>query len=345
LEKQGGGWRIQQTQFVGLPVSVVYEDPRNGWWWVALAHRHWGQKLHVSEDRGVHWRQVATPKFPEDARLPNGKAAGLRKVWTIEQAGFDRAGELYLGAEPGALFHTRDYGQSWQLARTLWEHPSRPEHWFGAGRDLAFLHSVVVDPRDSDHLYIAVSSAGVFETTDGGNSWQARNRGLVAAYLPNPRAEYGHDPHRIFACRSNPEVLWQQNHCGIFRSTDGGKGWRDVSGAGGFPYYGFALAIDHDEPERAWVIPAVSDEKRVAVDQALCVCRTNDGGQSWQAQRAGLPQQHAFDIVFRHSFAFDGPQLAFGSTTGNLFYSEDGGERWRCLHHYLPRVNYVVFGK
>ena len=336
-------WRSDGAAFLGSPVSVAWADGRSGTWWVALAHRHWGQKMHRSDDGGKSWEEVAAPHYPDDARLKNGKPATLRKVWTMAHAGADRPGELYLGTEPGGLFHSRDNGDSWQLVEALWDHPSRHEEWFGAGRDHPFIHSIVVDPRDSDHLYIAVSCAGVFETTDGGSTWVARNRGLIAAYLPNPEAEIGHDPHMMFACRRDPDVLWQQNHCGIFRSVNAGESWENISGKGGFPDYGFALAIDEDDPLRAWVIPAVSDEVRVAVDQALCVCRTEDGGKSWQALRKGLPQEDCFDIVFRHSFDRDGSRLAFGTTTGNLYLSEDSGDSWITLNNNLPRIDFLRF--
>lgn len=342
-ERKKGAWTIHSDHFLGLPVSVAWVDERNHTWWAALAHRHWGQKLHRSTDEGKHWEEVGTPRYPEGAVLKNGQPATLRKIWVLASGGADRPSELWLGTEPGGLFHSVDNGNSWNLVETLWNHPSRKDLWFGAGRDEPYIHSIVVDPRNSDHVYIAVSCAGVFETTDRGKSWQVRNDGLIAAYLPNPEAEIGHDPHRVFACRANPDVLWQQNHCGIFRSTDGGKKWEEVSGDDGFPYYGFALAIDHNNPDRAWVIPAVSDEVRVAADRALCVCRTEDGGRSWQELREGLPQNYCYDIVFRHSLNIKGNTLAFGSTTGNLFLSEDYGDSWQCLSSFLPRINYIHF--
>lgn len=341
--KAASGWQVEQVLFKGMPVSVVYVDERDNTWWICLAHRHWGQKLHRSIDEGKNWESIRTPIYPKDAKLKSGKAATLRKIWTMSHAGADRPGQLYLGTEPGGLFYSRDGGLSFNLLQTLWDHPSRKDEWFGAGRDHPFIHSIVVDPRDSNHFYIAISCAGVFETKDGGKTWLPRNKGLVAAYLPNPNVEIGHDPHLLLVCKANPDVLWQQNHCGIFRSTNGGLNWIDVSGSDNFPYYGFALAIDHDNPDRAWVIPAVSDEVRVAVNEALCVCRTEDGGKTWQTLREGLPQQNCFDIVFRHSLAINQNQLVFGTTTGNVFYSDDFGNNWQCLSHHLPRVDYITF--
>lgn len=285
------------------------------------------------------------PVYPEYAQDSKGQRVQLKKIWAMQQAGPDRPGGLWLGTEPGGLFYSAHNGDDFELVEALWNHPSRKDQqqWFGAGRDHPFIHSIEVDPQDSRHLYIAVSCAGVFETRDGGASWAPRNKGLIAAYLPNPNVEVGHDPHRLLICQSAPHVLWQQNHCGIFRSIDAGQYWENVTDRNKLAEYGFSLAIDHQNPLRAWVIPAESDERRVAVKHALCVCYTEDGGKTWRAQRQGLPQHHAFDIVFRHSFAMDGETLAFGTTTGNLYLSTNGGVHWNRLSSNLARIDYLIF--
>ncbi len=344
FEQKATAWKIAKVHFMGLPVSLVYVDERTNTWWAGLAHRHWGQKLHYSTDEGQKWHSVPMPKYPKDAEVKLGKRATLKKIWSMSHAGFDKPGELWMGTEPGGLFHSADNGQSFHLVESLWNHPSRIDEnqWFGAGRDFPFIHSIAVNPRNSDHVYIAVSCAGVFETKDGGKSWNPRNKGLIAAYLPNPHVEVGHDPHLMLVCQSNPDVIWQQNHCGIFRSEDAALSWENVTDSSGIADYGFALAIDHQNPERAWVIPAVSDEVRVAHDLALCVCRTEDGGKTWQPLRNGLPQEFCFDIVFRHALANKNEILVFGSTTGNLFLSQDAGEHWQCLSSNLARIDYVA---
>ena len=344
FEQRNGYWQFEKVHFLGFPVSYIYVDERNQEWWACLAHRHWGQKMHRSKDEGQSWRSIRMPKYPASATLKTGKAATLRKIWSFSQAGHDRPNELYFGTEPGGLFHSTDDGENFHLTESLWNHPSREDQWFGAGRDHPFIHSIVVDPRDSNHIYIAISCAGVFETRDNGNTWVPKNKGLIATYLPNQHTEIGHDPHLLLACKSNPDVLWQQNHCGIFRSTNGGDLWENITGTDGFPDYGFALAIEDENPDVAWVIPAVSDEIRVAVDLSLCVCRTEDGGKTWKALRKGLPQGQCFDIVFRHSLAKAGPKLAFGTTTGNLYLSEDYGDSWQTLSNNLARVECVCFG-
>ena len=337
-------WNIVQTHFVGMPVSFVFIDERTNTWWVGLAHRHWGQKLHRSEDEGKTWVQVKTPVYPEWAELKSGQPAKLKRVWCMAHGGVDQPGVLYLGTEPGGLFKSIDNGSSFHLVEEFWNHPSRELEWFGAGRDHPFIHSIVLDPDDSRHFYVAISCAGVFETKDNGLNWIPQNKGLIATYLPNPNVEVGHDPHLVLICESDSKVMWQQNHCGIFRTTDGGQNWKNVTGKNGFPNYGFALAIDPQNPLRAWVIPAASDTMRVAVDLALCVCKTEDGGETWEALRSGLPQEYCFDIVFRHAFARKGKTMAFGTSTGNLFLSEDDGLHWQKLNGYLARVDALGFG-
>jgi hypothetical protein len=344
-EKKDQTWKISAVHFQGLPASYVYEDEITDTWWVAINHRHWGPKLHYSTNQGKDWQTISAPRYPSDTEVKPGKRASLKKIWAMHHAGPEKPGALWIGTEPGGLFYRPGANQPFELVKGLWNHPSRKDEnqWFGAGRDYPFIHSIVVDPRDSRHVYIAVSCAGVFETRDGGHTWHPCNKGLIAAYLPNPQVEVGHDPHLLLACEANPSILWQQNHCGIFRSTDGGRQWDNITGKDGFPDYGFALAINHQDPEMAWVIPAVSDEIRTAKDLALCVCRTKDGGQTWEELRNGLPQTNCFDIVFRHSMAISGPSLAFGSTTGNLYISSDYGDHWELLSSHLARVDCLVF--
>ncbi len=355
FEKKQRAWRVKDVYFVGLPVSMVFMDDRTDTWWAGTPHRHWGQKLHRSTDFGKTWEQISAPRYPANAHLKNGKPAALKLIWCMASAGNDKPNELWLGTEPGGLFHSHDNGNSFQLVESLWQHPSRSELWFGAGKDEPFIHSIVVDPRNSNHIYIAVSCAGVFETLDAGQSWQPRNIGLKATYLPNPNVEVGHDPHLLLACKSTPDVLWQQNHCGIFRSTNGGASWQDVSEKNKKPnteypipnlaHYGFALAIDHENPLRGWVIPAMSDELRLPHNLALCVCRTENGGETWQRLRKGLPQKNCFDIVFRHAFDIYKNTLAFGTTNGNLYISENFGDEWKCLNCNLPRIDAVLIKK
>jgi len=338
-----GKWTVENISFEGIPVSIAYADPRNGKWWACLDHGHWGVKLHRSNDRGKTWQEVTAPAYPEGEEVKDGVAAATRYIWAMSHGGKQYTSRLWLGTDPGGLFMSEDDGDNFHLVQSLWQHPTRKTNWFGGGRDLPGIHSIVVDPRNEDHIHIGISVAGVFETTDGGKTWEVRNKGLRADFLPDPYAEIGHDPHILVAAPSNPDALWQQNHCGIFHSTDGGKNWEDVSEKEGGARFGFAIAVAEDNPDQAWVAPANSDEKRIAVKNSLCICRTDDGGKTWKEMRKGLPQENCFDIVYRHALVTSGDAVAFGTTTGNLFLSNDRGESWQAINNYLPMIHSVQF--
>ena len=331
-------WQVTGEYFNGIPVSMVYQDPVNKNWWVSLDHGHWGIKLHRSEDEGQSWQEIEAPKYPPGSEAKEGVEATLRYIWAFATSTDASDTILWIGTEPGGLFKHNWIDQTTELNRPLWEHPSRLPHWFGGGRDFAGIHSIVIDPDDKNHLFIGISCAGVFETRDGGGTWQARNNGLIAEFLPNPKAEYGHDPHLLVASTKQKEIMWQQNHCGIFKSQNAGETWVKVSQDGGPAHFGFAIAMDDDSPDRVWVAPAVSDEIRVPRDHKLVICRTEDGGNNWQTLTQGLPQQYAYDIVYRHCLISQADEVVFGTTTGNLFYSSNGGDNWSSLSHYLPMV-------
>lgn len=338
-------WQSENLSFEGVPVSIAYADPRNGTWWACLDHGHWGVKMHRSHDRGRSWEEVTAPAYPEGEEVKDGVTAATRYIWAMSHGGTKFPSRLWAGTDPGGLFVSEDEGNSFQLVESLWRHPSRKENWFGGGRDQPGIHSVVVDPRDENHIHIGISCAGVFETVDGGKNWEVRNKGLRADFLPDPYSDVGHDPHILVASPTNPDVLWQQNHCGIFRTTDGAMNWQDIGQKEGPARFGFALAVAEDNPDQAWVAPANSDEIRTPIKSALCICRTDDGGKSWKDLRNGLPQENCFDIVYRHALACSGEALAFGTTTGNLFFSQNRGERWQVINNYLPMVYSVQFAE
>jgi hypothetical protein len=341
VERGASGWSIAGNAFLGDNVTLARADARDGTWYAALDHGHFGVKVHRSENRGSSWEEVGVPEYPEQA----DEKAALKLVWAFEPGGDDRPGELWAGTIPGGLFRSRDRGASWELVRSLWDHPDRKK-WFGGGADQPGIHSILVDPRDSSRVLVGVSCGGVWETTDDATSWTVRADGMRADFMPPDRAgdPVTQDPHRVVACRSAFDRMWTQHHCGIWRSDDGARSWQEVERAGPSTF-GFAVAVHPHDPTTAWFVPAISDQHRIPVDGAVVVTRTRDGGRSFDVLREGLPQRDAYDLVFRHALDIDatGERLAFGSTTGGLWVTENGGDTWAAVSQHLPPVYAVAF--
>lgn len=379
IDRNARGWRPRPIEHAGIPVCYAARDPRDGTLWASLDHGHWGPKLSRSRDSGRSWEDLSSLKYPPGARYirkylptpdsdpaapsaaPDYADAVVYKIWSLAFGHADQPGRIYAGTIPGGLFVSDDGGDSWTLNRPLWNHDSRggdlfsgdathANQWYGTPASIDYgvfepgIHSVMIDPRDPQHWLVAVSTAGVIETNDGGRSWHSRNHGMTNDYSPDPEAEWTHDPHFVTACAAQPEHLWQQNHCGVFYSADGARNWSKVSKPDDGVHFGFPIAVDGDDGRTAWVVPARGDFQRMALDGGLCVARTTDGGETWQSFRAGLPQENAYDIVLRHALDVAGDRVCFASTTGNVYLSEDRGETWRSLGGNFPPVYSVRFG-
>lgn len=346
--RQGDGWGPPTVDFLGDPVVLAFHDERDGATYAALDHGHFGVKLH-RRDAGGEWTEIAAPEYPEKPEgadedvEPNQQQAvpwTLKLIWALAGGGADRPGRLWCGTLPGGLFRSDDRGDSWQLVESLW-HDERRREWFGGGADWPGIHSICVDPRDSDRVLIAISCGGVWVTADAGATWDVQADGMVARFMPPEQANNPNiqDPHQMVMCRTAPDVLWVQHHNGIFRSTDGSRSWHEVEEAGPSTF-GFGVAVHPDEPDTAWFVPAVKDEQRYPADAAVVVTRTRDGGRSFDVLRQGLPQQDAYDLVYRHALDVcdAGRTLAFGSTTGSLWTSDDQGDHWTALAEHLPPI-------
>jgi len=334
LRRRAGGWSVARTSFLGDPVSMVLPPDASGRMVAALNLGHFGVKLHASDDAGATWREVAAPAFGPQPEGAAGPAWKVVMVWAMERQG----DAMYAGTLPGALFKSTDGAQSWQLDEVLWNLPGRPA-WCGGGYDTPGIHSIC--PLGDDTVLVGVSCAGAWVTRDGGTRWAQTAHGMRAEYMPPEQAfdPDVQDPHAIARCAAQPDVLWCQHHNGIFRSTDGAAHWTEIEKAGPSTF-GFAVAPHPRDPLTAWFVPGTKDVARVAPEGKVVVTRTRDGGKSFDVLSEGLPQSHAYDLVYRHALAVDGSgeRLMFGSTTGNLFASDDGGQRWATVSHHLPPV-------
>ena len=343
-------WGVTRTSFLGDPVTMAMRDWRNGGagaLYAALNLGHFGVKLHRSEDEGQEWEEIAVPSYGPELQGTDATSTGpsLQQIWALEPGGREQEGLLWAGTIPGGLFRSTDDGGSWELIESLWNRPER-ENWFGGGYDHPGIHSICVDPRDPSHLTVAVSCGGVWVTRDNGETWDCQTAGMFAEYMPPERREDPsiQDPHRLVQCAAQPDALWVQHHNGVFMSTDGGASWTSITSIQP-TVFGFAVAVHPSDPDTAWFVPAVKDECRIPVDGKFVVARTRDGGESFDVLRRGLPQEHAYHLVYRHALDVDetGEHLALGSTTGSLWISENGGDSWSNVSTQLPPIYQVLF--
>ena len=347
VERSRSKWRIARAALLGDPVSMVLPEAEGGVT-VAQALGHFGVKIKRSTDGAKTFEERPVPAYPpkpadvidNDPMRNTPIPWDMKTVWSLEAGGADRPDELWCGTIPGGLFHSKDRGDSWQLVETLWRHEGR-KHWVGGGADYPGIHSIMVDPRDSNTLRVAVSCGGVWASYDHGKTWQVEGVGLRADYAPpgQDKEPNGQDVHRAVQCRGAPDTIWMQHHNGIFLSRDSGRSCTEITGVDP-SVFGFAVVVHPEDPDTAWFVPGIKDQFRYPADGKLVVTRTRDGGESFKKLSKGLPQKHAYDLVYRHGMDIDasGKSLAFGSTTGNLFVSDDGGASWQCVSHTLPPI-------
>jgi photosystem II stability/assembly factor-like uncharacterized protein len=341
-ERDASSWRHASTAFLGSPVSMALASPDNQTIFAALNLGHFGTKLHRSTDAGTTWTELQPPQFPKvEGGDKDVKAPAVSAIWAMEWAGKNKPGALWIGTAPAALFYSADNGETWTRNEALWNLPSRSK-WMGGGTVDTALHSICVDPRNADRVAVAVSCGGVTLTEDGGKTWRVAGHGLRAEFMP-PDQQFDpdiQDAHLMVQCPANPSVAWIQHHNGIFRSTDDLKSWQEIETAP-VSKFGFAVAVHPKNPDTAWFVPAVKDEHRYPADGKVVVQRTRDGGKTFDVLRSGLPQDNAFDLVYRHGLEVDetGNRLAMGSTTGSVWTSDNGGEVWTLLSANLPPVH------
>jgi hypothetical protein len=341
-------WRADGPQFLGHIISHVVLDPRDGKTMLAAAKTgHLGPTVFRSTDRGRSWKEAAQP--PAFAKAPDGqKGRTVDHTFWLTPAHAAQPGTWYAGTSPQGLFRSNDGGNRWQPFSYINDDPQYIK-WMGTVQDGTpdgpKMHSIIVDPRDPDHLYFAMSGGGVHESRDGGRTFNALVKGMETVEGFDASNNAFHDPHCIRMCPTMPDRLYQQNHCGIYRIDRPSNEWRRIGrnmpkkvGDIGFP-----MVVHPRDPDRAWVFPMDGSTvwPRTSPDGKPAVYATRDGGKRWQRLDRGLPKTQGWWTVKRQAMCADAGHtvgLYFGTTSGELWASRDEGARWTCIARHLPEI-------
>ena len=342
-------WTLAGPQFLGHIVHHIVQDPREPKVLLMAAKTgHLGPTVYRSIDRGKSWREAAQPPaFRKTGDAEQARA--VQRVFWLTPGHASEPGTWYAGSSPAGLFRSADGGMRWEPVAGFNDHPMRPK-WAAFGTpDGEFLHSVLVDPRDSKHLYLGISIGGIFESTDGGADWAPLNDGVAADFLPDPAVSYGHDPHCVAMHPLKPDRLYHQNHCGLYRLDRPERRWVRVGKS--MPKkigdIGFPIVLHPSDPDTAWVFPMDGQTvwPRTSIDGKPAVYRTQDAGRTWRRQDRGLPRSQAWFTVLRQAMCTDRDArtgLYFGTTGGEIWASTNTGERWSCIARHLPEVYSVT---
>ncbi len=352
------GWEIYHLKGSSADLNRIYCSQSSGWF---------GQIIQRSADGGKTWFQPGTPpgksstdergwpkgesnKFVYDTSAETGKPLTthqwydgtqhpweFKRVWHLEPSLTD-PDTVYAGVEDAALFKSTDGGKTWHELAGLRGHGTGPKWQPGAGG--MCLHTIIIDPQNSNRIYIAISAAGAFRTDDGGKTWMPINRGLHSSYIPDPNAEVGHCVHHVAIHPSRPDVLFMQKHWDVMRSDNAGNQWHEVSG--NLPTdFGFVIDVHAHEPETIYVAPIKSDGEHFVPDGKLRIYRSRTGGNEWEALTKGLPQEHCFVNILRDAMAvdkLDSCGIYFGTTGGQVYCSANAGDSWNAIVRDLPAV-------
>ena len=340
-------WRAEGPHFLGQIVHHAVLSLASGTMLAAVRAGHLGPTIFRSTDFGKSWKEASSPPaFPKSSGDSYGWSVG--HVFWLSKGHASQPQVWYAGTSPHGLFRSDDDGVTWQSVDGFNLHPDRG-NWLGGSQeappDGATLHSINVDPFDKNHIYVGMSSGGVFESFDAGATWKPLNQGCVADFLPDPNAEYGHDPHCLRVHPTARDVVYQQNHCGIYRLDRTANRWQRIGD--NMPKeigdIGFPVVLHPRDPGTLWVFPmdGTSVWPRVSIAGKPAVYRSRDAGASWQRQDKGMPAAQAWFTVKRQAMTADQHKsigLYFGTTGGEMWSSFDEGDTWQCLMLHLPHV-------
>ncbi|GAC1553958.1 MAG: exo-alpha-sialidase [Herpetosiphon sp.] len=324
-------WHRSQHH-LGWSAHAVCYDTRNQRIYAATNSAVFGALVQSSDDGGASWEHLN-----QGLNFAADDTRRVREVWQVQPGPAERPQEVWCGTGEAGLFRSNDSGKQWHEVAALNRHATVPT-WMAGGGGL-ILHTIVVDPADGQRVYACVSAGGAYRSEDAGESWQPINRGVRADFMSDIYPETGQCVHKLALHPRRPEVLFQQNHCGIYRSDDRGDHWVDISE--GLPSrFGFPIAVHPHDPETIYVVPLVADDQRVMPDGQMAVWCSRNAGNSWQRLSQGLPG-NAWLTTLRDALATDQCETAgiyTGTTTGQLFYSRNEGQGWETLADYLPPI-------
>lgn len=346
--KNRGKWKLSDAIFLGHMIHHIVQDPRDPKSILMAARTgHLGPTVFRSTDLGVTWVEAQTP--PAFPKAPEGeKGRVVDHVFWLTPGHPSEPGVWYAGSSPQGLFRSEDGGVTWEGVSGFNDHPMR-EAWTGGEGDGTpdgpKMHSILIDPRDPNHMYIGMSSGGVFESANRGGDWKPLNKGSLALFSPVPDPEYGHDPHSVKLHPLKPDRLYQQNHCGIYRLDREEGVWMRIGD--NMPKevgdIGFPMVLHPRDPDTAWVFPMDGTEvwPRTSPGGKPAAYATTDAGATWKRLDKGLPKKRAWLTVKRQAMTADSHEpvgLYFGTTSGEVWASINEGKKWECLARHLPHI-------
>jgi photosystem II stability/assembly factor-like uncharacterized protein len=341
-------WRVDGPHFLGHIIHHLVLDPRDGRTLLAAAKTgHLGPTIFRSTDLGRSWKEATKP--PAFAKAPEGgKGRTVDHTFWLTPCHANEPKSWYAGTSPQGLFRSDDGGDTWKPFSVINDDPQY-RAWMGSVQDGTpdgpKLHSIIVDPRDPKHLYFGMSGGGVHETLDGGRTWTPLVQGMeVVAGFDATNIAF-HDPHCVRLCPSNPDRLYQQNHCGIYRLDRPSNAWTRIGNNMPNPVgdIGFPMVVHPRDADTAWVFPMDGQTvwPRTSPEGKPCAYVTRNGGKRWQRLDAGLPRSQAWWTVKRQAMTSDTQDpvgLYLGTTSGELWMSRDEGKRWACIARNLPEI-------